>query len=140
MVARQVLTKRLVQANKVVRAAGKLAAEEAMTWDVFRWAVIVLLVANLFLILILHGGIRGEAVSAEHGADYASQLTALRADVDGQIAELKAELAQDLAAMQSELRHAKAAVNRPTPQIRPELQPISEQMQPVPMPTRSPRR
>jgi hypothetical protein len=140
MVARQVLTKKLAQANKVIRAAGKLAAEEAMTWDVFRWAVIVLLVLNLLLILVLHGGNRGETVSVEHGAGHEAQLTALRADVDGQIAEVKAELAQDLAAIQSELRHAKARLNRPTPQIRPDFQPIPEKMQPIPMPTRSPRR
>jgi hypothetical protein len=95
MVARQVLTKKLAQTNKVVRAAGKLAAEEAMTWDVFRWAVIVLLVLNLLLILVLHGGNRGETVSVEHGAGHEAQLTALRADVDGQIAEVKAELAQE---------------------------------------------
>ena len=140
MVAQHALTKRLAQANKVARAAGKLAAEEAVTWDVFRWAVIVLLVANLFLILILHGGIRGETVSKEQSAGYASQLTALRADMDRQIAEVKAESAQDLAAMQSELRQAKAELSRPTPQVRPELQRTPEQMQPVPMPTRSPRR
>lgn len=140
MVAQRGLLQRLARANEIARAAGKLAAEEAMTWDVFRWAVIVLLVANLILILILHSGIRGETVSMEHGAGYASQLTTLRADVDGQIAEVKAELAQDLAAMQSELRQAKAGLKRPTPQVRPELQPIPEKMQPIPMPTRSPRR
>jgi hypothetical protein len=140
MVARQVLTKKLAQTNKVVRAAGKLAAEEAMTWDVFRWAVIVLLVLNLLLILVLHGGNRGETVSVEHGAGHEAQLTALRADVDGQIAEVKAELAQDLAAIQSELRHAKAELSRPMPQVRPELQPVPEEMQPIPLPTRSPRR
>jgi len=140
MAAQHVLTKKLAQATQVVRAASKLAAEEAVTWDVFRWAVIGLLVANLFLVLILHGGSGGEPVSKEQSAGYANQLTALRADMDAQIADVKAELAQDLAAMQSELRQAKAAVNRPTPHIQPELQPVSEQMQPVPMPTRSPRR
>ena len=141
MVAQHVLTKRLARANEIVRAAGKLAAEEAMSWDVFRWAVIVLLVANLFLILILYSGVRGETVSMEQDAGYAaSQLTALRADVDGQIAELKAKLAEDLAAMQSELRQAKAGLNRLTPQVQPELQPIPEKIQPIPMPTRSPRR
>ena len=131
------LTARATQVREIARTAGKLAAEEAMTWDVFRWTVVALLVANLFLSLILYSGIKSEIATMEQDrAAYTSQLTTLRADVDTQIAEAKAGLTQDLAAMQSDLkeqlRKAMATLSRPTPQR-------ATEPHPVPMPTKSPR-
>ena len=140
MKAQSALATRLAQAKDVVRAAGKIAAAEAMTWDVFRWTVVVLLLANLLLILILYSGLSSEIASVEQDrATYTSQVTALRGEVDEKIAGAKAEFTQALAAMQAELRDTKGRLSRPTPQLAPE-QSIPSETQAVPMPIRAPRR
>jgi hypothetical protein len=73
---------RLARAKEIGRSAIEITAEEAMTWDVFRWMVIVLLVLNLILTLFLYSG--------------ASE----------QLAEAKAELTADIVAAQFGLRQA----------------------------------
>jgi hypothetical protein len=140
MKAQSALTTRLAQAKDVLRAAGKIAAAEAMTWDVFRWTVVTLLVANLLLFLILYSRLRSEISSMEQDrADYKSQVTGFRGEVDKKIAGANAKFTKALAAMQVELRDTKASLSRPTPQLAPE-QPIHSETQAVPMPTRAPRR
>lgn len=119
---------RLTQAKEIGRSAIEIAAEEAMTWDVFRWAVIVLLVLNS--LLVLFGG--GPRQSAQSPGDTANELAALRTELNQQLAETKAEMAADLVAAQFGLRASSAAESEPTTG--------TIEMPSVPMPAKSPRR
>jgi hypothetical protein len=143
--SQRALNARLAQAGTIARAVGKLAREEAMAWDLFRWVVVGLLVINLLLSLILYSGIRSGIASIEQErADYASQLATLSTEVDAKIAGASAGFARDLAAMQSDLtkklRSPTAPFRRPTPERLQKPQIVAPEMQMVPLPTRSPRR
>ena len=125
------------QAKATARVASELAVKEAMTWDVFRWVVVVLLAANLLASLLLYSGIRSEIASLKQDREAsANQLADLRAEVDEKIKKANAELSGDLAAAHSgllkELRKANATPNRSTPPQAP--------TQSVPLPTRTPGR
>ena len=119
------------QAKKTTQLAFKIAAEEAMSWDVFRWAVITLLAFNIVLSLLLYGGAQSEIAALKRERDdYATQLAELRAEVDQKIAKAKTQLSGDIAAARSrlmnELRKARAP-SQPQPST-----------QAIPLPTRAP--
>jgi len=120
--------KRLTRAKEIGRSAIEIAAEEAMTWDVFRWTVIVLLVLNS--LLVLFGG--GSGQSALLPSDAAHELAALRTELNQQLAATKAEMEANLVAAQFGLRASSAT----------ELEPMTGtiEMLSVPMPAKSPRR
>jgi hypothetical protein len=128
--AQRAFKERLAQAKEIGRVAGKIAVEEAMAWDVFRWIAIVLLVLNLLLILLVYGATFQE--TAQDGDNYASELAALRTELSEQFAEAKAELTADIVAAQFGLQE-------PTSQAEPE--PTGSIRTPsIPVPSRSPRR
>jgi hypothetical protein len=129
------------QAKVTARVASELAVKEAMTWDFFRWVVVVLLAANFLASLLLYSGIRSEIAALKQDREAsASQLADLRAEVDEKIKKAKAELNGDLAAAHSgllkELRKANAAPNRSAPTPTPTPTPT----QSAPLPTRTPNR
>ena len=66
------------------RALLSVLAEDVRTWDVFRWAVIVLLALNLLVLLSSAGGIRSEidALKQEKttGTDQFARITKEIAD------------------------------------------------------------
>ena len=73
------------------RAFLGVVGEDVRTWDVFRWAVIVLLALNLLFLLSLVGGIRSEIadLKQEHsaGSDQVARLTK-------EITDIRASLTQ----------------------------------------------
>lgn len=119
---------RLTQAKKIGRSAIEIAAEEAMTWDVFRWTVIVLLVLNS--LLCLFGGEPRQSVQAP--TDTANELAALRTELNQQLAATKAEMEANLVAAQFGLRASSAIESEPTTG--------TIKMPSVPLPAKSPRR
>lgn len=119
---------RLTQAKEIGRSAIEIAAEEAMTWDVFRWTVIVLLFLNLFLYVF--GG--GPRESAQTSMDTANDLAALRTELNQQLAATKAEMDANLIAAQFGLRASSATESEPATG--------TIEMPSVPMPAKSPRR
>ncbi len=103
--------------------AAKIAVEEAMAWDVFRWTVIVLLVLN-FLTVLLY--------SAQDRGNYAGELAALRTELSEQLTEAKADMVADMVAAQFGLRQPTSqAAQEPTGSIK---------TPPIPVPQRAPRR
>ncbi len=125
--------KRLVQAKQIGRSAIEIAVEEAMTWDVFRWTVIVLLVLNFIFTSLFYSGASPQ-LTAQDRLDYASELGALRAELKEQLAQATEEMAADLVAVRFGLR-------QPVPQM--ESEPTttgSIEMPSVPRPAKSPRR
>lgn len=115
----------VVKAKDVARAAGKIVGEEAMTWDVFRWIVIVLLVLNM--ILLVYGGTSPQVTARpkDHDSYASDELHSLRAEVH--------ELAAELNALRFGMRLAPS-------QTEPEPTTGSIGMPSIPLPTKSPRR
>jgi hypothetical protein len=66
------------------RALLAVVAEDVRTWDLFRWAVIVLLALNLLFLVWLAGGARSEIAMLEEGqsaaTDYLARITKELAD------------------------------------------------------------
>jgi len=71
------------------RALLSVLAEDVRTWDVFRWAVIVLLALNLLVLLSFTGGIRSEIVALTQEQ---SRSTDQFARVTKEIADTRASL------------------------------------------------
>jgi len=120
-------------AKEIAQLAPRIIAQEAMTWDVFRWVVVVLLAVNILLTLILSGGSGSETDQIRKNQEaYAAQLNDLRAEIDQKIGKAKAELSGDIAAAQAglmdQLRKATAVTRSRAPSG------------PVPLPTRAPDR
>jgi hypothetical protein len=90
------------------RAFLGVVGEDVRTWDVFRWAVIVLLALNLLFLLSLVGGIRSEiaALSQEQSAG-TDQL----ARVTKEIADTRASLTQAISDTRSGLQGDIAKLN-----------------------------
>lgn len=125
---RRAFKERLAQVSEVGRAAGKIAAEEAMTWDLFRWTVVVLLSLILIFILLVYNAGPQEVASDQN----ASEIASLRTELSEQLAQAKAELAADVVATQFGLR-------QPPSQTEPE--PTGSIDAPtIPVPARSPHR
>jgi hypothetical protein len=122
--ARHAFDQRLAQAREIARAAGKIVAEEAMTWDVFRWTVIVLLVLNFILLVYVGTGSQVTAMHKYHDNYASDELDSLRAEVN--------EVAAELTAVRFGLR-------LPAPQMEPEPTTGSIGTPSIPLPTRSPR-
>ena len=91
------------------RALLAVIAEDARTWDVFRWAVIVLCALNVLFLLSLVGGIRSEiaALSQEQTAGI-DQL----ARVTKEIADTRASLTQAISDTRSGLQGDIAKFNQ----------------------------
>ena len=120
---------RLAQAREIGRSAIEIAAEEAMTWDVFRWTVVILLLLNLSLSLF--GG--GSQAVVQDVNDQKSALAALRTELNDQLVKAKAEMEASLVAAQFELRQPPSHTkSEPTGSV--EVPPA------IPMPAKSPRR
>jgi hypothetical protein len=81
--------------------AAQAALQEAKAWDVFKWAVIGLLAANLLFLAFLYAGLRSEIAGLQLTRDGGAQD--LRSDVTKEIADNKAELAQTISGVQSSL-------------------------------------
>lgn len=110
---------RVGKAKEIARAAGQIVAEEAMTWDLFRWTVIVLLVLNF--ILLAYDGSKSDRRRDHHG--YASdELSSLRAEMSEMAAELAAVRFHQYAP-QEETEPTTGSIGTPS----------------IPLPTRSPR-
>lgn len=120
---------RLAQAREIGRSAIEIAAEEAMTWDVFRWTVVILLLLNLSLSLF--GG--GSQAVVQDANDQKSALAALRTELNDQLVKTKAEMEASLVAAQFGLRQPPSHTkSEPTGSV--EVPPA------IPMPAKSPRR
>jgi len=90
------------------RALLAVIAEDVRTWDVFRWAVIVLFALNVLLLLSLTGSIRSEiaALSQEQSAGI-DQI----ARVTKEIADTRASLTQAISDTRSGLQGDIAKIN-----------------------------
>jgi hypothetical protein len=107
-----------VQAKNTTKLALELAAQEATSWDVFRWVVFALLALNIILTLFLFGSARSEIAALKlEREDYKTEIAELRAQVDEQISRAKAQLSGDIAAAQSGLmRELRKASTMAVPQ------------------------
>lgn len=120
---------RLAQAREIGRSAIEIAAEEAMTWDVFRWTVVILLLLNLSLSLF--GG--GSQAVVQDANDQKNALAALRTELNDQLVKTKAEMEASLVAAQFGLRQPPSHTkSEPTRSV--EVPPA------IPMAAKSPRR
>ena len=90
------------------RAFIGVVAEDVRTWDVFRWAVIVLLALNLLFLFSLVGGISSQIAALKQeqsaGADQLARATK-------EIADTRASLTQAISDTRSDLQSAIAKVN-----------------------------
>ena len=91
------------------RALLGVIAEDVRTWDVFRWAVIVLFALNVLFLLSLTGNIRSEiaTLSQEQRAS-----THQLARVNKEIADTRALLTQGISDTRSDLRGETVALSR----------------------------
>jgi hypothetical protein len=76
------------------------ALKEAMAWDLFKWVVIALLAANILLLAVVSGGIRGAIADLKQDRGASTQDVA---DVGKQIADIKAGLTQAISEMRAAL-------------------------------------
>jgi hypothetical protein len=90
------------------RALLGVIAEDVRTWDVFRWAVIVLLTLNLLFLLSLVGGIGSEIAALKQEQ---STRTDQLARVTKEIADTRASLTQAISNTRSGLQGDIAKVN-----------------------------
>jgi hypothetical protein len=86
----------------------RVVAEDVRTWDLFRWAVIVLLALNVLFLLSLTGGIRSEIAALKQeqsaGTDQLGRVTK-------EIADTRASLTQAISDTRSGLQGAIAKFN-----------------------------
>jgi hypothetical protein len=77
-------------------ARGTLA--EVMAWDVFKWVVLALLVANVLLIAGLYRGVRSDiaAMTQDRGTQ-TTDLANVRASFTKDMSDMRAALAKDIA-------------------------------------------
>jgi hypothetical protein len=119
--------------RKIVEASRGLS-REAMTWDSFKWAVIVLLLANLFLLTLLYAGTRVKPHS------YVQNMKSLRTDFEKEIEEARIELREGVFRIRSDLEEQVAQTNaRLDKLVRPRPPEPSTTLQP-PKSTANPRR
>ncbi len=82
------------------RALSVIVVEDVRMWDVFRWAVIVLLALNVLFLLSFLGGIRSEidALKQEQraGADRLTRVTQDIADTRGSLTQALSDTRSDL--------------------------------------------
>jgi hypothetical protein len=93
------------------RALLSVLAEDVRTWDVFRWAVIVLLALNLLVLLSSAGGIRSEidALKQEHAtgtdqfARIIKEIADTRASLTLAISDTRTGLQGDIAKLNTKI-------------------------------------
>jgi hypothetical protein len=96
-------------ASKAAIDVAQAALREARAWDVFKWAVIGLLAANLLLLAFLYEGLRSDIAGLQQGRDDEAQD--LRSEMTKEIADNKAELAQVISGMRSSFADEIAKIN-----------------------------
>src|SRR5262249_47044620 len=89
------------------RALLAVIAEDVRTWDVFRWAVIVLFALNVLFLLSLTGSIRSEIAALSQQSANIDQL----ARVTKEIADTRASLTQAINDTRSGLQGDIAKLN-----------------------------
>jgi hypothetical protein len=87
---------------------GRNAIKEAIAWDLFKWVVIALLIANILLLAVVSGGIRGAVAELKQDSGSSAQDAA---DVGKQIADIKAGLTQAISEMRSVLHDDVAKIS-----------------------------
>ncbi len=86
------------------RDALSVVLMEVAAWDVFKWAVIALLAANLLVMLLLFGNIRSHLAELKQAQAPAQPAADVGAEIAKQMADVKAAFAQSIDAMQQSLR------------------------------------
>jgi hypothetical protein len=86
------------------RDALSVVLMEVAAWDVFKWAVIALLAANLLVMMLLFGNIRSHVAALKQEETPAKPTVDVGAEIAKQMADVKSALAQSLADMQAGLR------------------------------------
>ena len=117
------------------RALLAVIAEDVRTWDVFRWAAIVLFALNVLFLLSLTGGIRSEiaALSQEQsaGTDQLARVTKeivdTRASLTQAISDTRSGLQGDIAKLNTKigarLQQAPTASPPPAASLKPSAKP-----------------
>ena len=111
---------------------GQATGREMRTWDVFKWAVIVLLATNLLLILLLYPRTGSEPEISRQ------DLATLHSEIDEQIAQNRAGATQVILRMRAQLAEEIAKTNAELQALSQKSVKSSPPLQP-PMPTPRPR-
>jgi hypothetical protein len=82
--------------------------KEAMAWDLFKWVVVALLIANLLLLALVSGSIKSHIAALKQDSGTSAQDAA---DFGKQIADAKAGLAQAISEMRSALHDDVARIS-----------------------------
>ncbi|HZP09903.1 hypothetical protein [Methyloceanibacter sp.] len=86
------------------RDALSVVLMEVAAWDVFKWAVIALLAANLLVMMLFFGSIRSHLAASRQGETPAQPTVDVGAEIAKQMADVKSALAQSINDMQAGLR------------------------------------
>lgn len=86
------------------RDAFSVVLMEVAAWDVFKWAVIALLAANLLVMMLFFGSIRSHLAALKQGETPATPTVDVGAEIAKQMADVKSALAQSIGDLQAGLR------------------------------------
>jgi len=119
------------KAKDIARAAGRIAVEEAMTWDVFRWIVVTLLLLNLIFVFLVYSGTEHVAALSQHDPN-TRDVDPVSAEINERLKEARVEISATPSPDRSGLRQRLAQGD---------LVPATGSLEPpsVPLPTRAPK-
>jgi hypothetical protein len=129
--SRQAFGQGFARAKDIARAAGRIAFEEAMTWDVFRWIVVTLLLLILILMFLVYSGTEHATAVSQHDPN-TTDFDSVSAEINEPPKEARVEISATPSPDRSGLRQLLA--QRDVVPAVGSIKPPS-----VPLPTRAPK-
>jgi hypothetical protein len=119
------------KAKEMARAAGRIAVEEAMTWDVFRWIVVTLLLLILIFMFLVYSGTEHVTALSQHDPN-TREVDSASAEIEKPLKEARVQISATPSPDRSGLRQLLAQGD---------LVPAIGSIEPssVPLPTRAPK-